>query len=239
MPSQPGYNAYTLEAAGGSAAAKARKSGGEVTQTTGLSPDAEFANVGRVAPANPRPKTLRTFPFSTDLTAFRMTATEGRLPSEYDYEAFAQATVTNLHCEMPLAGTTSGKCYVLVFAPYLSAASITARIRAEYADFHLSNVTPARGGNVGNVTTKVQGTGITPGTTVCLVNGGIGIPSQMAMWGDSTKAWFTFPLSNSPAGSYSLELSRAGFAPVTLTNAFAVVTGVGPLLQTRLDTPPI
>ena len=227
----------TLEAAGGSATAKALKSPDGVTQAAGLSPDAEFANVGGAAPANLRLKTLRAFPFSTDLTAFRMTATKGRLPSEYDYEAFAQASVTNLHCEMPLAATVSQKCYVLVFAPYLSAGTITARIRAEFVDFHLSSVTPARGGNSGNVTAKLQGTGITPETAVRLVNGGTSIPGQLAMWADSTKAWFTFALSNAPVANYSLELSRAGFAPVTLSNAFGVVTGVGPLLQTRLDTP--
>ena len=220
----------TLEAPGDSATAKVIQSAGGVAPAAGLSADAEFANVGPAAPANPRLKTLRAFPFSTDLTAFRMTAMKGRLPSEYDYEAFAQATVTNLHCEMPLAAATSGKCYVLVFAPYLSAGTITAQIRAEYADFHLSSVTPARGGNSGNVTAKLQGTGIAPDTAVRLVNSGTSIPGQMALWADSTKAWFTFALSNVNAGTYDIELSKARSGVVVVTNAFQVVASTGPLL---------
>ena len=237
----------TLEATPPASASKLEFGGSAdipVGGSDGLSSDAAFANLGELAdknvgaPGNPRLKDFRPAPTYADIAAFRMTAMKGALPSEYDYETFAQASVTNLHCEMPVVTSTSDKVYVLVFAPYLSAGNIQARIRAEYADFHLSSVIPARGGNGGNVTARIQGTGITPDTTARLVGpAGAIASSQLALWGDSTKAWFTFALSNAPAGSYQLEISKPGITPVVLANAFQVVSAVGPQLQSRLSAP--
>jgi YD repeat-containing protein len=234
----------TLEAdpGGGGGSQLKRSADIPVGISGGLSSDAEFANLGAAqADKNvgaPTSKSLQTPPPGADITAFRMTATKGYLPSVYDYETFAQASVTNLHCEMPMATSTSDKVYVLVFAPYLSAGTIQARIRAEYADFHLSSVTPARGGNGGTVTAQFLGTGLTPDTTARLFNaGGTNVAGQLSLWGDSTKAWFSFDLSGAPAGSYSVEISRAGYVPAVLTDAFTVVTGGTPLLQARLSGP--
>ena len=230
----------TLEAdTGGGGRSKLKRSADiRVGFWRALSADAEFANLGSTATSSPRPMRLETPPPGADITAFRMTATKGHLPSVYDYESFAQASVTNLHCEMPLATSTSDKIYVLVFAPYLSAGSINARIRAEFADFHLSSITPARGGNAGNVTAQLLGTGLTPDTAARLFNaGGASITGQLALWGDSTKAWFTFVLSGAPAGGYSVEIRRPGYAAAVLTNTFTVVAGGTPLLQARLSAP--
>lgn len=237
----------TLEATPSASASKLELGGSAdipVGGSGGLSSDAAFANLGELAdknvgaPGNPRLKDFRPAPTYADIAAFRMTAMKGALPSAYDYETFAQASVTNLHCEMPVVTSTSDKVYLLVFAPYLSAGSIQARIRAEYADFHLSSVIPARGGNSGHVTARIQGTGITPDTTARLVGpSGAIASSQLALWGDSTKAWFTFALSNAPVGSYQLEISKPGVTPVVLANAFQMVSAVGPQLQSRLTAP--
>ena len=249
LAAQPGRSlVVSLEAASAATASSLKLAGGAATSVgQGLSADAEFANLGARtflsasgSGTNATPKTFRPAPNSTDIAAFRMTAMKGKLPSEYDYETFAQASVTNLHCEMPVATSTSDKVYVLVFAPYLSAGSIQARIRAEYADFHLSNILPALGGNKGNVTARIQGTGITPDTTARLVGpGGAVANSQIAMWGDPTKAWFTFDLSGAPAGSYQVEISKPGVAPLVLANAFEVVNAVGPQLQASLTAPAV
>jgi uncharacterized repeat protein (TIGR01451 family) len=237
----------TLEAAPVATANKSRLGGSAdipVGVSGGLSSDATFANLGELAdknvgaPGGPQILSFRPAPTYADITAFRMTAMKGALPSEYDYETFAQASVTNLHCEMPVVTSTSNKVYVLVFAPYLSAGSIQARIRADYADFHLSSVVPASGGNRGSVTARIQGTGITPDTTARLVGpGGAVANSQLALWGDSSKAWFTFALSNAPAGSYQVEISKPGASPIVLANAFQVVAAVGSQLQASLTAP--
>jgi len=234
----------TLEAdTGGSGGSKALKSftGSAdilVRSAPGLSADAEFANFGPTASSDSMTKSLSAPPANTDITAFRMTGTRGRLPSEYDYEDFAQASVTNLHCEMPVATSTSDKIYVLVFAPYLSAGSINARIRAEYADFHLSSVTPARGGNGGTVTAELLGTGFTPDTAAWLFNAsGASVAGQLSLWGDSTKAWFSFDLTGASSGLYNVEIRGAGYVSAVLTNAFTIVEGGAPLLQAGLSAP--
>ncbi|MCX6913700.1 MAG: WD40 repeat domain-containing protein, partial [Verrucomicrobia bacterium] len=231
----------TLEADPGSGSKLKRSADNSAGQ--GLSSDAEFANLGAgtflsASGAASTAKSFRPAPTSADIAAFRMTAMKGKLPSEYDYETFAQASVTNLHCEMPVVTATSDKVYVLVFAPHLSAGNIQARIRAEYADFHLSNVSPVRGGNSGNVTARIQGTGITPDTAARLIGPGGAVASgQLALWADTTKAWYTFALSNAPAGSYQVEISKPGVTPMVLANAFQVVTAVGPQLQSSLTAP--
>ncbi|MCX6879910.1 MAG: hypothetical protein NTW21_39815 [Verrucomicrobia bacterium] len=231
----------TLEAADSAAATRSPLSTkGKGKAATGLSADAQFANLDD-SPVPPKTESLRSLqkpPPTTDLTAFRMTSMRGRLPSAYDYETFAQAPVSNLHCEMPVALTASGKAYILVFAPYLSAGTISASIHAEYADFHLSEVSPARGGNSGKVTARIQGTGLTPDTTARLIGaGGNAIVGQLVLWGDATKAWFTFPLAGVATGSYRLEIGKPGVLPVAVDEAFEVVSGAGPLLQSSLTAP--
>jgi YD repeat-containing protein len=232
----------TLEAANNALQAMSLRTptkGGDKS-ATGISANAQFANLTE-SPSGLKIMTVQSLqkpPPTADITAFRMTSMRGRLPSAYDYEIFAQAPVSNLHCEMPLALTGTGKAYVLVYAPYLSAGTIAATLHAEYADFHLSDISPARGGNSGNVTARIQGTGITPDTTARLVGtGGSTAVGQLALWGDSTKAWFTFPLANLAPGFYQVELGKPGVTPVVLANAFQVVAAVGPQLQSSLTAP--
>lgn len=248
VDAKAGHNlVVTLEAAPAPAPAAIVKGmiGLSVASPTGqaISSDAEFANLGGVAGKASAHGCLqlmgfRPTPVYADVTAFRMTAKKGDLPSEYDYDTFTQASAIDLHCEMPLATGLTNKVFVLVFAPYLSAGSIQARIRAEYADFHLSSVVPARGGSGGNVTARLQGTGLTPDTTARLVGpGGVTVASQLAMLADSTKAWFTFALSNAPAGSYQVEISKPGVTSAVLAGNFQVVNAVGPQLQSSLTAP--
>ena len=238
----------TLEAdPGGAVGAKAVKSlGGSadipVRSGPGLSTDAEFANLGSPeADKNvgaPGPKSLQTPPPSADITAFRMTAAKGKLPSEYDYESFAQATVSNLHCELPMAFASSSKGYVLVFAPYLAAGSITARIRAEYSDFHLSSVSPNRGGNAGTVTAEIQGTGFVPEMAVRLKSGKATNALGRIVWLiGPTRMFVTFDMHDVMPGHYAIEIQKQGSAPLSLDNAFEVTAGTGPLLQARLTAP--
>ena len=225
-------------------AAKAMLVSGTQTATTiteGVSSDALFANVDAAAPSSSplqfKALAMKPAPVGTDITGFCLAGTKGRLPSAYDYDAFTQASVTNLYCEMPLANSTSSDVYVLVFAPYLAAGSINATIRADFTPFHLSSVSPARGGNSGSVTARIMGTGITPDTTASLINGNVTIPGQVSLFADSTKAWFTFALSNAAPGSYQIQITKPGMSPVVLDGTFQIVSAVGPLLQSSLSAP--
>jgi uncharacterized repeat protein (TIGR01451 family) len=198
-----------------------------VRSARGLSPDAEFANLG--APAT-RERVgladLRTPPPGADITASRMTATRGRLPSVYDYETFAQASVTNLHCELPLATSTSEKVYVLVFAPYLSAGSIAVSLHAGYSDFSVTSVWPSSGGNSGTVTTEIRGTGFGSDTAALLLSSRGEVVRGASYWyGDSTELRAVFELSGVTPGSYDLVIEDAGGTRAFLRGSFDVLPG--------------
>ena len=233
----------TLEAAPSGSPQKLRSAG----IPAGVSEDAAFANFGGLAdnnvgapgaPGGPRLLSFKPAPTLTDIAGFRMTAMRGALPSVYDYEAFAQAPVTNLHCEMPLAFTASGRAYVLVFAPYLAAGSINARLRAEFADFHLSSVSPNRGGNGGRVTAALQGTGFDQACQVALVAPtGAETLGQLVRLAGSTRMHVTFDLAGVQPGTRHVRLARPGSPTQILSNAFAVVPAVGPQLQVALSAP--
>jgi uncharacterized repeat protein (TIGR01451 family) len=237
----------TLEATPPASASKLELGGSAdipVGVSGGLSSDAAFANLGELAdknvgaPGNPRLKDFRPAPTYADIAAFRMTAMRGSLPSVYDYEAFAQASVTNLHCEMPMAFATSNRVFVLVFSPYLAAGSISARIRAEYSDFHLSSVWPAEAGNAGSITLQIRGTGFTTNTIPTLTAPGVApVVGQMPLLMDSTEMFATFDLRQVSARAYNVELLDPDSPIVVLTNGFMVRAGIGPRLSTRISVP--
>ncbi len=217
----------TLEADPGSGS-KLKMSAG-IPVGSALSSDAEFANLG--APAadknagTPRTKSLQTPPPGADITAFRMTATRVKLPSQYDYETFAQASVTNLHCEIPLAITYTSKVYVLVYAPYLAAGSIAARIEARYTDFHLSSVSHTRGGNAGSVTVRVRGTGFGSNTVATLSGVGGAIITGVPVYPpDTTEMTIRFDLRSAVAGTYDFIVRNEENA-ATIPNGFEIVDG--------------
>ena len=239
----------TLEAAPAAApAASASKLFGLAAASSAgqaISTDAEFANLsagtGKSAAASGGMQLMgfRPAPAYADVTAFRMTAKKGGLPSEYDYDTFVQASAIDLHCEMPLATGTTNKVYVLVYAPYLAAGSIQARIRAEYADFHLSGVSPTSGGAGGTVTARLRGTGLTPDTAAQLSGfGGATVVGRLAQWSGSTEAWYTFALSNAPAGTYQMEIAKPGESAAVWDGTFEVAeASVGPHLRASLSVP--
>ena len=208
-----------------------------------LSTDAEFANLGASqADRNvgaPTGKSLESPPPGADLTAFRMTATRGKLPSQYDYEFFAQASITNLHCEMSLVSVSSNKLYVLVFAPQLAAGDLNARISAVYNDFHLSSIIPNRGGNSGKVTAKIVGTGFASGTKVTLARLGLplGNPASVIPY-DSTKMFARFDLVEVPPGPCDVVIDDGKGQQLVQSNAFDVVQGGQGVLRIQTVAPP-
>lgn len=174
----------------------------------------------------------------TDASAIRMVATKAHPPSTYEFDFSAQTTLSNVRAEIPIATTLQDGYYVLVFAPYLSAGSIEMKIRADYSDFHLSSVTPDRGGNVGNVTVMLQGTGLSGDTEGKLVGpGGASVTGQLLLHSDTTKQFVTFNLRGLAAGRYAVQVERAGFGTVSLPNAFQITSGTGPRLEANLDAP--
>ncbi|MEI7900625.1 MAG: chitobiase/beta-hexosaminidase C-terminal domain-containing protein, partial [bacterium] len=180
---------------------------------------------------------LSDFPPESDIEAFRVLATRQHLPSVYEYDHFAQAFVSVLHAEVPLSANTAGKCYVLVFAPWLSAGEIAATVRATFADFHISKVSPSRAGNAGDATLKVEGLGFTPDTIPVLVGLTHSITGQVSMYRNSTLMHATFNLRGVAAETYDLRVEKRGSIPATTEDALTVAVGIGPVLTSRLVAP--
>jgi uncharacterized repeat protein (TIGR01451 family) len=205
---------------------------------SGISSDAQFANRG-----NPSQRFqllgIKAPPSGSDITALRITATKDRLPSVYDYDAFAQATVTNLHCELPLVTTESNKVYVLVFSPYLAAGTISARIHANYSDFHLSSVAPSSVGNSGKATVRFTGTGFSGDCSVALIDSsGNSASGAIVLIPESTTMFATFDLAGLLPGTKSVRMDKQGQQSAILSNALVVSSGGDANLQINLTSPP-
>ena len=221
---------FTLEADTSGGSAKLKGSAYiPVGSGRALSTDAEFANLG-VTQADknvgaPTSKSLQSPPPGADIAAIRMTASTGYLPSVYDYESFAQAALTNLHCDIPLVTPANGKLYVLVFSPYLSAGAINARVRADYADFHLSSISPSKGGTAGSVTAQVRGTGFGSNTVVVLSGGGGVVITGVPVYDpDPTEMVVRFDLRSAAPGKYNV-IAQSAKGLASLSGGFEIVAG--------------
>jgi YD repeat-containing protein len=228
----------TVDTAAGGGSAKLSKLGAPLT--SGLSSDVRFANhaQGEAAAKAEAAKDLSGFPPEADIEAFRVLATRDHLPSVYEYDHFAQASVASLHAEVPLSATAANKCYVLVFAPWLSAGTINAKIRASYSDFHLSRITPSTAGNAGDATLKVEGLGFTPDTIPVLIGNGHSVTGQVSMFVNSTLMHVTFNLRGATPETYDLRVEDRGAVPATIADALTVSAKVGPILSASISAPP-
>jgi uncharacterized repeat protein (TIGR01451 family) len=194
-----------------------------------LSTDVRFANRAQSQLAaksgNIKSLAISDFPPDADIEAFRVLATCGHLPSVYEYDNFAQAYVSNLHAEVPLSADTSNKCYVLVFAPWLSAGQINATIRAEFTSLHLSSISQKQGGNTGSITIQVSGTGFGSNTVVKLTGAGgtniLGIPVYPPT---TTEMELLFDLRSAVAGNYDVLAANEGEI-ASIPRGFEIVDG--------------
>jgi uncharacterized repeat protein (TIGR01451 family) len=175
----------------------------------------------------------------SDPTAARIVVGEGRVPSVYDYDYFAQAPLDDLHAEIPIAPTRTGKYYVLVFAPFLTDGSIDVRVRAEYTGLHLSDISPAQAGNAGEVSIEIEGTGFSDATTVTLISpSGQSVVATSSLLVSSTSFFVRFDLRAAQLGFYDVRVHRPSDGETSiLQDAFQVVQGSGARLQVSLEGP--
>jgi len=208
-----------------------------------LSSDARFANLGTTdEPAKSQglmALAAEPFPPEFDITAIRMAATEGEIPSLYGSDHFAQAPISTLHAEMPIAVGPSNTYYVVVFAPYLSAGTIDAQIRAEYDDFHISSISHSEASTNGQITVEVRGTGFSPAMTAGLYFGGAHDPALVDIIRivDPTRAYVVFRTERADVGTYDFVVEKPAVPPVTVPSAFTVTDGAGAVLEARLTAP--
>ena len=207
-----------------------------------LSEDVQFANLSApldTALARQSATGASGFPaLPSAIPAVRVVVARGQLPSAYQSELFAQAPLSTLRTEIPVANTTADKYYVLVFSPFLAKGAVNIRVRAEYVDFYLSSVSPNHAGNAGSITVQAHGTGLTPDTTARLIGtNGASIVGQPVFFLDPTRSHLTFDLRGAAPGSYTVQLEKPGAAPAVWSEVFEVGPGTGPRLEAKLSAP--
>ncbi len=104
----------------------------------------------------------------------------------------------------------------------------------------LDTITPAKGGNIGDVTCTIYGTGFYPGTKVKLSRIGfpdIIVPDSLLQIQLGQRITATFNLRNRDLGFYNLEVEIPSDTTMILNNAFEIIQGVQPVLYTTLTGP--
>ena len=214
-------------ASGGSGKTAFAKSGG--TGMEALSADVRFANRGQNQGAAKagllKTSAIGDFPAESDIEAFRVLATRGHLPSVYEYDNFAQAFVSNLHAEVPLSVNETNKCYVLVFAPWLSAGQINATIKAEFTSLHLSSISHQRGGNAGSITVQMHGTAFGSNTVAMLTQYGGAVITAAPLYPPlPSEMEVRFDLRSATPGTYDVVVAD-GREVATIPRGFEIVGG--------------
>jgi uncharacterized repeat protein (TIGR01451 family) len=174
--------------------------------------------------------------------AVRIAIRKGRLPTSFEYDYFAEGSLSNLKIEIPIESTfVDSKYYILVYSPYLAAGALPVTIGAEYSNFGVSSLTPNRAGNKGQITVALRGTGLNTNVEIALVGrSGARIPANSVRVGSEILLYATFDLNNVSAGLYDLVVRRASDGlQRSLDGGFEVIAGAQGRLQASLDGPDV
>jgi hypothetical protein len=128
--------------------------------------------------------------------------------------------------------------YLMVQPDALAPGALEYTIQARLSAFAVEDIGVRRGGNQGNLTLPVYGSGFLPGLTAGLraVDTGAEIAAQKVEWVDSTTALVSFDLRGVALGLYDVVVTQGGESH-SLAGAFTVQEGGGGLLSARLVTP--
>jgi len=161
----------------------------------------------------------------------------GLPPTRSDYEWRYRA---NLAADQKLVAYSdiATTYYVLVYADVVPDAPSDYTVTASLLDFVVTDFSPARGGNAGPVTLKLQGGGFDQLGAVSLVSpSGALLNVGRTQVVSNGELWTTFDLQGAVPGLYDmcLTLKNGGF--LDLPDAFTVLEGGGPDLSVNLVTP--
>ncbi|MGC9349860.1 MAG: DUF7619 domain-containing protein, partial [Anaerolineae bacterium] len=156
------------------------------------------------------------------------------VPTRDSYEAHSpewQAPDTHIS----LADTVSTTYYVLAYGTTAG----PFEIGVTSYNFSLTEVSPERGGNTGQVTLLISGGAIPPSSTVTLRHATAGaIPALATHWTDGNQIAATFDLTGVAPGTTDVEVAD-GATVRTLTAAFTVEAGGTPDVWLRLSGPEV
>jgi len=115
--------------------------------------------------------------------------------------------------------------YIMVEGQFGDAATAGFTLTARLPGLSVAEIAPNQGGNTGRVTLRIDGTELTPTTTVQLFNTTTTIDTVAIDYRDASHLFATFELSGVATGSYDMFVSD-GPANDLVFDAFEVMPGV-------------
>ncbi len=159
----------------------------------------------------------------------------GALPTPGDFDFRGQAFEPDAQLLVPRTVRDS-TYYILVEGQFGDAATAGFTLSAHLPGMMIANISPNRGGNTGRVTVRVDGTGLTPNTTVQLFQDPTTFDAIEIDFRDPSLLYATFDLNGAPTGSYSLFVFD-GPANDLVLDLFDVVPAVENPLTITLTGP--
>lgn len=154
-------------------------------------------------------------------------------------QAFDERSITpnSANQFVAVSSTKSGNYYIEVFgADVPSAENFT--LTASQASFGVGSVTPAQGGNTGQVTVTITGAQFDGNTTAKLIDSGGGtINATKVHYLDSGHIAATFDLTGRPTGAADVQVVNTGNQTTTLADGFTIIAGQGGRLVASVSAP--
>lgn len=158
----------------------------------------------------------------------------GAVPTRSDFSYQAKTPAAGQRLLVPAAAP--GTWYALVYSETVPAPG-PFRLTATASPIVVDGVTPARLGTAADGVLSVTGAGFIAGTTVQLVApGGATFAGAVDVFA-SDRLTARFAAGTVPPGTYAVRVTRPGGGTSQLDNAFTMVAGGAPRLETRIVLP--
>ena len=147
---------------------------------------------------------------------------KGYVPTAAHFD-YSYPTANYGNQDIVMAYTTAGAYYIMIRT--INPENVTQNISllARKLPFEITSVHTNSGGNIGNVTIKINGALFTPGMIAKLNKSGTEIIASAVYFTNTTLVYATFNLQGKPLGIYDVILSKADTAFAVLANGFSVV----------------
>lgn len=147
---------------------------------------------------------------------------KGYVPTAAHFD-YTYPTANYGNQDIVMAYTTAGTYYIMIRSINPGTVIQNISLLARKLPFEITSVHTNSGGNIGNVTIKINGALFTPGMIAKLNRPGTEIVASAVYFTNTTLVYATFNLQGKPLGIYDVILSKADTAFAVLANGFSVV----------------
>lgn len=142
--------------------------------------------------------------------------------AHFDY-AYSNSNYGNQN--IVITSVTPGTYYIMARSAMLQPVAQNISLLAQRLPFAILSVQSSSGGNIGNVTVKINGSLFSENMTAQLSNGVTNIIASTVYFTNSTQVFATFNLQGQPLGVYDLSLTKTDATVATLPSGFSIVAG--------------